>query len=399
MIVKGIRTAPTRPYDLLLKLEPGARLFNSHTKAFEKKDVAFAGGTVARVERDIPQNQANEVVWIQPDEIVTPPIADLHFHAAKKMTFWGIDPDIHGLYKGTPVITDAGTTGRINFKAFYENVIEPAQARIYAFLNIASQGLVDPHRENFDLTYHDAEATAEVARQYPGVIVGVKVRLGWLQCKKDTWRKSLKLAIQAAEYAGLPVMVHISDGPPLDKIIEMLRLGDIVTHCCHGWSQDKACTILTKDNKLRPCVKEAIRKGIRFDIGHGSGSFSKEVAEIALDQGFMPWSISSDLHTASVGGPAFSQIKTINKMLSLGVMLEDALVMSTKNPTEAIGLPKNNGRLMVGSPADCTVLLYKEADTDRYDFVDCKIRGRRQENWTSNMLLRKSLVVRNGVVI
>ncbi len=43
-------------------------------------------------------------------------------------------------------------------------------------------------------------------------------------------------------------------------------------------------------------MPEGRKRGVIFDVGHGSGSFAWHVAVSALKQGFLPDSISIDLH-------------------------------------------------------------------------------------------------------
>ena len=58
--------------------------------------------------------------------------------------------------------------------------------------------------------------------------------------------------------------------------------------------------MLDSDGKVNAYLFEARKRGVIFDVGHGGGSFAFRQAVPAVKQGFVPDSISTDLHTGSM---------------------------------------------------------------------------------------------------
>jgi dihydroorotase len=147
-------------------------------------------------------------------------------------------------------------------------------------------------------------------------------------------------------------MVHIGDAPvPLKEILSELAPGDIVTHCYTGSPHGMA-----SDGRLVPDVHSARRRGVRFDVGHGFGSFDYEVAERAVGEGLWPDTISTDLHSLSAQGPAIDLPTTMSKFLSMGMPLNDVIEATTTRPAEILGRSGTIGSLEIGRVADVAVL-------------------------------------------
>ena len=77
--------------------------------------------------------------------------------------------------------------------------------------------------------------------------------------------------------------------------------------------------------KVKPAVLAARQRGVLFDMGHGKGSFSWKTARAMIAEGFMPDTISSDVHALCINGPAYDQVTTLSKFLALGLNLRDVL--------------------------------------------------------------------------
>ena len=111
---------------------------------------------------------------------------------------------------------------------------------------------------------------------------------------------------------GVPMMMHITDSPiPLPDLLAQMKPGDIVTHCYHG----RAHGIMGQEKQfVLKEVVEAQRHGIIFDCAHGRNHFSFRMIEKALDQGFLPDTISTDLTLTSADarpglGPADDDVE------------------------------------------------------------------------------------------
>src|SRR5690606_18256954 len=173
--------------------------------------------------------------------------------------------------------------------------------------------------------------------------------------------------------AGLPVMVHVEAPPPgIDEILAELEAGDILTH-----SFRPAPNAAIEDGKVLPAVLAARARGVLFDIGHGKGSFSFASARALLEAGFLPDAISSDIHIASIKGPAYDQLTTLSKFLCLGMEFRDVIAASTVNPARMIGRP-DLGTLKPGSVGDATVLSLEESSFDYVDSRDQHLDGRQR---------------------
>jgi dihydroorotase len=327
-------------------------------------------GATETMARDYAQ-APSAVTWAQARRevdatglIVTPGAVDLHTHLYPGVSHYGIEPDSHCLGRGVTTAVDAGSSGAQTFPGLRRYVIEQSQTRIMAFLNIAVQGMItNLVGELEDLRWASGAQAISRAREHPDLIVGIKVRLGYQMTGNDP-APALRLAIDAADTLGLPLMVHVIDmRPGLSWLLPQLRRGDIVTHCFHG----NEGGILDDRGRLAPGVMRARERGVMFDIGHGAGSFSYRVARAAIRQGFAPDTISSDLHAHNVGGPAYDQATTLSKLLHVGMELADVIRATTSTPARAIERQHSIGALTPGREADLSIF---ELRTGRWALPD-----------------------------
>jgi dihydroorotase len=306
----------------------------------EVLDIAVRGGAVAalgpclKVRAGTPERDLSGVY-------VCPGLIDLHGHWYEASA-WGIDPDIC-LHRGSTTVVDAGTAGCINFADLRSHAIAGSQIQVLAFVNIAAFGIPTSFvGELEDLRYSRPRETVAVLEENAGVALGVKVRM-----KDGHSLKAFDDALEAARAAGLPVMVHIGKGADTPHILGRLRPGDIVTHCFEGRGDG-----IVEHGRLIPEAVQARRAGVVFDVGHGCGSFSWEVARRAFEYAFYPDTISTDLHRYSVERWAFDMPTTMSKFLHLGMSLEDVILKSTATPARAIGRDGQLGTLRAGTVAD-----------------------------------------------
>ncbi|MCO6049640.1 amidohydrolase/deacetylase family metallohydrolase [Mesorhizobium sp. RP14(2022)] len=283
---------------------------------------------------------------------VSPGWTDLHAHVWHGGTDISIKPRHAGLERGVTTIVDAGSAGEATFHGFREYIIEPAPERILAFLNIGSIGLVACNRvsELIDIRSIDIDRTLAVAEANRDLIVGIKCRASHVIL--GSWGITpVKVAKKVAKILKLPMMIHVGEPPPTyDEILELLRPGDIITHCFNG----KAGGSIIEDEDLWDLVSKCADQGIRLDVGHGGASFSFKVAEVAIERGLMPFSISTDLHGHSLNGPVWDMATTMSKLLSVGMPFEAVVTASTTAPMSAVGL-KTENLLGIGTKAELTV--------------------------------------------
>jgi dihydroorotase len=352
-------------YDLLIK---GGKVIDPSQQLETVMDVAVTSGKIAGLAADITASQARQVIHAE-GKIVTPGLIDIHTHVFPFVGPYGISADPHCVWKGVTTVVDAGTAGDFTFPAFRRYDIERAATRIRALLHVVSIGMVAGSTPNMgeleDLRYCVPKLAVERAQQNLDVIVGFKIRFS----KEYTGPNDLEGMERAREAAGaahLPLMCHIA-GPysPLGEFLSRMRKGDIWTHCFNG----RPHGILDATGTVKQEVLEARQRGVRFDVGHGAGSFSFDVAGKCLEQGFPPDTISTDLYSANVHGPVYDMPTTISKFLLLGMPLPEIICRTTVNAVETFDFQEEIGTLKPGAEADVSVFEIQEGNftfTDSY---------------------------------
>ena len=318
-------------------------------------DVAIDGDRIAAVGTGLSADGARQVIDAT-GLIVTPGLVDLHTHSYWGVPPLGIEPDPHLLHRGVTTAVDAGSAGASTFPGFRRYVIDAVATRILAFLNLSQIGMAQDRGpaghvvgELEDLRWARVDRAIEVALAHPDVVVGIKVRLSRPIVGPDpaACLEALRRSREAADAIGKPVMVHIgSTAAPLDQLLLLMKPGDVITHAFHGGPEG----VLDENGRVRPSVRDAVERGVAFDVGHGAGGFSFAVARRALDQGLLPLTISSDLHAYNVAGSVYDLVTTASKFLHLGLSLGDVLSRITAGPARAIGLPGHIGTLALAPP-------------------------------------------------
>jgi dihydroorotase len=292
--------------------------------------------------------------------VVVPGLIDLHGHWYDGSPY-GVDTAAN-LRGGVTTAVDAGTAGFSNFGHFRRHTIDPAPVRVLAFVHVAAAGLVTPLvGELEDARYARPRETAVIARENRDVVVGIKVRLGTGACGANG-EFALDAALDAAEIARTPLMAHIAEGADVHAALTRLRPGDVVTHAFTA----SGSGILGGGGRLLAEAHEARRRDIRFDVGHGCGSFSWATAAQALSEGFGPDSISTDLHRYSIERPVVDLPTTMSRYLALGLSVPEVVAATTVNPAAILGR-SDLGTLRPGNPGDVTVLRIEETPIELAD--------------------------------
>jgi dihydroorotase len=369
-------------YDLILR---GGRIIDPSQKIDMVTDVAFSAGKVARIGSGLKGNADSEVRDVS-GYIVTPGLVDLHTHVYWGGTALGIDAEEFCRKSGVTTAVDTGSAGPGNFAGFRKHVIERSAVRILAYLHVSFAGIyafsqrimVGESEEIRLLAPLDA---VEVANANRDIIVGIKVRVG-ARASGRSGTVPLDIAIQVANEVGIPLMAHIDDPPPsYEEVLERLRPGDVLTHAFRPFPNAP----VDPQGKVKEAVLQARERGVRFDIGHGKGSFGFKTARAMLANGFYPDTISSDVHALCINGPAFDQVTTLSKFLCMGMPLNDVIAATTLNAAMALKRPEL-GSLKPGSVGDATILSIQEGQFDYVDVVGEHMRG-------------DSKIVSEGVVI
>ncbi|NUR90420.1 MAG: amidohydrolase/deacetylase family metallohydrolase [Nonomuraea sp.] len=264
---------------------------------------------------------------------VGPGWVDLHAHVYDGMTQISLPPDRIGLDHGVHVLADAGSAGQATIDGLARYVVPAAETRVLAWINIGSHGLVHL-KETADPEFVDVDATLAAVERHRGLVRGVKVRSSGAVVGA-MGLQPLRLGRLVARQAGLPLLVHVGEAPPLiEDVLDLLGPGDVVTHCFHA----KTGHPWLPDGRPGPALAAALERGVLLDVGHGAASFGWDVAERAVAAGFPPHTISTDLHVRNVGGPVFSLAATITKLLACGMPLPGAITAVTDAPRRVLRL-------------------------------------------------------------
>lgn len=355
----------TERYDTLIMggevVDPGAGLSG-------RLDVGIAGGKVVAVAPDLDQSRATEVIDAS-GQYVTPGLVDLHTHVYWGATYWGIEPDPVAARSGVTTWLDVGSAGAYSFPGFRRWIHEASRVRVFALLNLSAIGLIAPTYEFANLAYCDVPLAVSMIEENRDIILGIKARID-ANTTRGTGIRPLELARELADTVNLPLMVHIGSSPPsMDAIVGLLRPGDILTHCFRASGDHR---IVTPEQTIRPDIRALHERGLILDIGHGTGSFGFETAEIALREGLPPDVISTDIHQLAVQGPMFDMPTTLSKFLNLGMSLPDVIERATSKPAAAMHRPEL-GTLRTGSAADIALFRIEEG---AYTFYDAQMQSR-----------------------
>ncbi len=360
-------------YDLLLK---GGHVIDPRNGVDAVMDVAVRDGRIAAVEPTLDAAAARQVVDVA-GLYVTPGLIDIHVHVFATTGMrdaWAGDnsvlPDGFSFRSGVTTMVDAGSSGWRNFEDFRRTVIDRSRTRVLAMLNIVGLGMLTdvPEQNVHDM---DPKATADMAGRHRDVVVGVKSA----HYQGPEW-VSVDRAVEAGKAAGVPVMVdfgYFREERPFHQLVtERLRPGDMSTHMFRG-----PVPYIGADGKLLDYLHQARKRGVLFDVGHGGGSFVFRTMVPAVQQGFFPDTISTDLHTGSMNGGMMDMITTMSKFLVVGMPLQEVVRRSTDSPARAIQRPEL-GHLSVGAEADVAVLRVLEGTFGYADGARGTLQGDRR---------------------
>jgi dihydroorotase len=376
-------------YDLLLR---GGHVIDPKNQISKIADVAIRDRKIAEVSTGIDPALAFKSVDVK-GLYVTPGLVDIHVHVfastGERNSYAGersVYPDDFTFRSGVTAVADAGSSGWRNFPTFQETVIARSRTRVFAFLNIVGHGMRGTRYEG-DLNDMEPKLTAEMAKKFPRIIVGIKTAhfMG-----PDF--SAVDRAVEAGTLANIPVMVdfgRVNDSTPKKTLAELvtkkLRPGDIYTHVYSGLRGE-----LDSSGHANPGLAEGRKRGVIFDVGHGSGSFTWRIAVPIIQEGFLPDSISTDLHAGGSNSSLKDMQTVMSKFLALGLSLEDVILRSTWNPAREIH-QEQLGHLSVGAAADVAVLRLEQGEFGFLDMYGARLPGTRKIS--CEMTLRDGRIV------
>ncbi len=342
------------PYDLLLR---GGTVIDPSQELHARRDVAISGGTIASIAESIPEDQAARVVDVT-GKLVTPGLIDAHCHV-----FYGVGigcvADRDCLLRGTTTVVEGGAPGTGSFAGFRKYVADPSLTRVFAEVNLSTVGMVDLKWSEFSAFNHvDPEAAAGCVEENRDIVIGIKLRVS-ASVVGGSPLTYLKAARQACDAAGTKLVVHIGESTlPVPEFMPYFKPGDMLVHCYTG----RRHGILDGHGRVHEAVWEARRRGVLFDSSSGGNHFSFDVARKAIEQGFLPDIISTDLTMNTAKDPRYHMPLMMTRHLALGMTLDQVVKASTLGPALAIDRIPKLGTLQVGAPADVTVLEMLEGE-------------------------------------
>ena len=372
-------------YDVVLR---GGRVIDPSQSLDATLDVGVNGGRIAALAPALPSRSARDVVDVR-GQLVLPGLIDTHAHVYQYVTGrFGLEADMVGVHSGTTTLVDQGGPSCMTLPGFRKFVAEPATTQVYAFLSAYLVGGLEGHY--YPALYGpdgvDVRATVRAAQENADLVRGIKAHaeIGGVA----RWGlEVLRLGAEIAREADVPLYVHFGQLWPLPKsrgsdpdpdsilpqVIELLRPGDVLAH---PFTRHPG-GFVDRHGRVHPVVREALARGLRIDVGHGS-HFSFDVARRVLDAGIVPDTLGADLHGYNTevpppagtpqgthpdpelhpfaGSTRFSLARAMTGLMACGLGLEQVVPMVTRNAARMLAREGEIGTLRPGAAADVTVL-------------------------------------------
>ncbi|HVZ51656.1 MAG TPA: amidohydrolase/deacetylase family metallohydrolase [Pseudolabrys sp.] len=401
------------PYDLILS---GGTVIDPATKVNGRRDIALVGGRVAAIEPDLSGAHARERIDAS-GKIVTAGMIDTHAHVYEHVTGrFGLNPDMVGVRSGVTTLVDQGGPSCMTIGGFRHYLQETAKSRLLCFISCYLVGGLEGHLypDLYGPTGVNVDHTVRVAKENLDIVRGIKAHaeIGG----QSRWGlEVIKTGRVIADQTGLPLYIHLGqlwpsleEGPVPDadelirELVPIMRPGDVLAH---PFTRHPG-GFVDKDGKVHPIVFEAIARGVRVDVGHGS-HFSFEVAKRVLDAGVRPFTLGADLHGYNVkvapagmdktvreenpffGIAPFSLTIAMTELITLGMTLEEVIATVTANPAVMVRMENEIGSLQVGRKADISVL---EMQSGRF-----KLSDNSGVEVVTDKLIRPVFCLRDGV--
>lgn len=368
------------PEEIIIK---NGYLIDPQQDTIEIKEIAVRNGLLVEPQH----NSSANVTYINAEGCyVSPGFIDMHVHIFTGHTELGIDADLVGIEQGVTTVVDAGSAGYSDYAAFNEKVVELSQTKVLSFLNIARKGLTSGLAELANMEdLMSIEEAEEIFKKEPS-IVGLKARMSG-SVVKNSGIKPLQHARMLADRLSVPIMVHIGNPPPnLQDIFPLLSKGDIVTHAFHG----KKHGIMNAEGELIPEALDALKRGVLFDVGHGTSSFSYETMMKFREQYDDSFTTSTDIYIKNYQSPVCSLMTTMTKLLELGIPLIEVVKSVTLGAANALGA-SDIGTLALGTKADITIFKIIKQRTILIDSEGVELEAKQ--------ILKPYMVLRNGKVV
>jgi predicted amidohydrolase len=290
---------------------------------------------------------------------------------------------------GVTTAVDAGSCGCSNYE-FYRSFICSSKLRIKCYLNVCSAGLItSSYHEEIDPKYYNVKKIRRLFEKYGNDLLGLKIRMS-KDITKDMGLEPLKETVRIADELGVNVVVHSTDPPcGMGEIASCLRKGDVITHSFHNIGP----TIIDENGNVRDEIISARERGVIFDVANARFHFAFKVANAAIEKGFLPDVISTDLTVKSMykKPQIFNMMFLLSKYLNMGLSLNEVIERVTSKPAKLLGMEKEIGSLGKGSCGDVTVIKLLDREENFEDWEGGKLKG--------TQLLKTMLTIRDGEVV
>lgn len=327
---------------------------------------------------------------------VTKGLIDYHVHFFKGGSDNGVNPDASSFPCGITTAVDAGSCGVSSFEIFKKTVMDRVDVRLFAQLLVGSAGQISekcPERIEADCI--EADRIREMFAEFPEELVGLKTRLSANIIDRKDARASLEKSVKLADELGCPLTVHITNpAMDLEEMAAALRKGDVMCHIFQN--RGKEC-ILDKNGKVREGIRKAKERGVIFDACNGINNFNLSTAAAAMEQGFFPDIISSDINAGSYyEGVLHSLPKILSKYLAMGQPLQKILDAAILAPAKVIGR-EDLASMDVGAPADLFIFRLEEHKMTYLDHTNGENRVCGTEMIVPQMTIKDGRVVYSQV--
>ena len=364
----------------------GGKVYDPLLKTFSEKDIFIENGFIGTCQQAVDYTPIDARGCY-----VTPGFIDYHVHYFNHGSDNGVNADATSFPTGTTTVVDGGSCGVSNYGIYDKSIVSHSDVRILSLLHVASGGQVtNQYPESIEPSRFDVAGIKEMFKAYPDKLVGLKTRMSEGLVPPDQAEASLAKTIEIAEDLGCPVIVHMtSPAMDLEKLAGMLRKNDVF---CHMYQNKGSESILDDKGSVRKAIAEAAERGVLFDACNGRNNFNLDIAGRAIEQGFKPHIISSDINVLSCyEGILHSLPKIMSKYLAFGMSLEevlDATILSSARQIDREDL----ATLREGTAADVTIFRLREGEVVYRDYTA-------ENSLTGNQLIVPQMTIKSGRIM
>jgi dihydroorotase len=368
----------TQKFDLVLR---GGHVVDPAAGRDGPFDIGIRAGRIAAVEARL--GGARQVIDVS-GATVLPGMIDTHAHVYQYVTGrFGLNADMCGVRSGVATLVDQGGPSAMTLPGFRKFIVEPAKSRVVCFISAYLVGGLEGHYypSLYGPDQVDVKATVKAAVENRDIVKGIKAH-GEIGGASRWGVEVMRLAKEISRETGLPLYIHLGqiwptkDNAAIDPdavvhdVVALMQAGDVLAH---PFTRHPGGFISEETGKVHPVVWEALERGVRVDVGHGS-HFSFKMARMALEQGIVPFTLGADLHGYNVAAPSegtgdaakqanpfygvapFSLCHAMTELMTLGMTFTDVVKMVTSHAAELIGMSDVAGTLAPGRDADVSVI-------------------------------------------